>query len=73
MRGKITHRSLCTAEPISEHISVDDVVLCKVKGSHYLHLVKAKSGVRYFIGNNVGGTNGWITKKSIYGKLTRVE
>ena len=35
-----------------------DVVLCKVNGRHYLHLVKAIQGKRFQIGNNRGRING---------------
>jgi hypothetical protein len=48
---------------------VDDIVLCRVKGNQYLHLVKAIQGERFQIGNNRGGINGWITRRQIYGWL----
>ena len=44
-----------------------DIVLCKVKGNHYLHLVKAVGKKRVLIGNNHGHINGWT--KNIYGKV----
>lgn len=49
-------------------LAVDDVVLCKVRGKEYLHLVKAIDGDRFQIGNNKGHINGWIGKHGIYGK-----
>jgi hypothetical protein len=49
------------------------IVLCRVKGSDYLHLVKAIDGDRFLIGNNRGGINGWITGRAIFGRLVRVE
>ncbi len=64
---------LCTIEPVTlAAVSKDDVVLCRVKGAQYLHLVKqvAADG-RVLIGNNRGGTNGWT--RTVYGRLTRVE
>lgn len=74
MRGRVKNGALCTVEPISGEILVDDVVLCRVKGAQYLHLVKAKKGSeRFLIGNNIGGTNGWIGPSAIYGKLIRVD
>ncbi len=55
----------------------DDIVLCKVKGREYVHLVKAIKGEgdkrRFLIGNNKGGTNGWIGLSAIYGKVINVE
>ena len=46
-----------------------DIVLCKVRGNIYLHLVTAISGKNYKISNNHGHDNGWTRK--IYGKFVR--
>ena len=74
MKGKVESGQLCTVEPVSEeNIKKGDIVLCKVNGNEYLHLVKAIQGKRYQIGNNLGHINGWIKFNSIYGKLTKVE
>ena len=74
MSGKIESGQLCTVEPIvSETLEVGDIVLCKVNGSEYLHLVKAIQGPRFQIGNNRGRINGWITSNSIFGRCVRVE
>lgn len=75
MSGKIESGQLCTVEPIEDPntLQVGDIVLCKVHGSQYLHLIKAVQGKRFQIGNNRGRINGWITVGSIYGKLMRVE
>lgn len=74
MTGKIESGQLCTVEPVDpETIEVGDIVLCKVNGSEYLHLVKAKQGPRFQIGNNRGRINGWITANSIFGRCIRVE
>ena len=74
MLGKIESGQLCTVEPIvSETLEVGDIVLCKVNGSEYLHLVKAIQGPRFQIGNNRGRINGWITSNSIFGRCVRVE
>ncbi|MGE3805227.1 MAG: hypothetical protein AB7K24_11195 [Gemmataceae bacterium] len=74
MQGKIASGQLCTVEPVDpETLEVGDIVLCKVNGSQYLHLVKAIQGKRFQIGNNRGRINGWIGANSIYGKCTRVE
>ena len=64
MTGKVNDGQLCTVEPIgSQAIAVGDIVLCRVKGNQYLHLVKAIQGERYQIGNNRGGINGWIRRE----------
>lgn len=34
-------------------------MLCSVHGRQYLHLIKAKRGEQYQIGNNHGRINGW--------------
>jgi len=72
MKGKVDSGQLCTVEPVTE-VFKNDIVLCKVNGSQYLHIVKAVQGNRYQIGNNNGRINGWISKNSIYGKLIAVE
>jgi hypothetical protein len=54
-----------TVEPTGSHqVQPGDVVLCRVHGQHYLHLVKAVQGDRHLIGNNRGGINGWVNRRS---------
>ncbi|MEP3891052.1 MAG: hypothetical protein ABJN69_11345 [Hellea sp.] len=73
MTGIIKSGQLCTVEPcVIETLEVGDVVLCKVRGNQYLHLIKAKKGKQLQIGNNRGGINGWITGSNIYGKLVSI-
>jgi len=72
MKGKIESGQLCTVEPVKGELEVGDIVLCKVGGSQYLHLIKAIQGQRYQIGNNRGGINGWIGMNSIFGKLVEI-
>jgi len=75
MKGKIDNGSLCTVVPIEDHgeLRAGDIVLCKVRGAEYLHLVRAIQGQRFQIGNNRGGINGWIGPSSVYGKCVAVE
>jgi hypothetical protein len=73
MRGKVESGELCTVIPAPEALEVGDVVLCKVHGREYLHLIKARQGDRYLIGNNRGRTNGWVSRNAIFGKCIRVE
>jgi hypothetical protein len=75
MKGKIESGQLCTVEPIIDFETLEkgDIVLCKVNGSEYLHLIKAIQGSRYQIGNNRGRINGWIGSNAIFGRCTRVE
>jgi hypothetical protein len=74
MSGKINSGQLCTVAPVDPAIlEVGDIVLCKVNGRQYLHLVKAIQGNRFQIGNNRGRINGWISQNGVYGKCTRIE
>jgi hypothetical protein len=73
MRGKIESGQLCTVVPTTDVLHVGDIVLCKVNGQQYLHLIKAVQGDRYQIGNNRGRVNGWVSRNCIYGKCVRVE
>ena len=50
-----------------------DIVLGKVNGNEYLHLIKDVQGSRFQIGNNRGRINGWIGHNSIFGKCVKVE
>lgn len=60
--------------PVTEDTVLEkkDIVLCKVKGHYYLHLIWAIRGNQYLIGNNHGHANGWITRNSIFGKVTKI-
>ena len=74
MSGKISSGQLCTVVPVDPAtLEVGDIVLCKVNGRQYLHLVKAIQGNRYQIGNNRGRINGWTSPHGIYGRCTRIE
>ncbi|MBS1806527.1 MAG: hypothetical protein JST28_24545 [Acidobacteria bacterium] len=74
MKGRIDSGQLCTVVPVDvSTIEVNDIVLCKVHGSEYLHLVKAISGSRFQIGNNRGGINGWVGPNAIFGKCVSIQ
>jgi len=66
----IKSKQAVLVEPIKlQDCEVDDVVLCKVKGKIYLHLIKAKDKKRGLqICNKKGLINGWT--KKVYGKLS---
>ena len=55
-----------------------DIVLCRVDGNDYLHLIKgirnnkSKYHIQYQIGNNRGGLNGWTGKDNIFGICTKI-
>jgi len=56
-----------------EKLKRGDIVLCKVNGKQYLHLVLSVDNDKHRaqIGNNKGRVNGWT--HNIYGKLVKVE
>jgi hypothetical protein len=73
MSGKIESGQLCTVAPVDPAtVEVGDIVLCKVNGREYLHLVKAIQGKRFQIGNNRGRINGWVSANSIFGRCIAV-
>lgn len=69
MKGKVESGQLVTVAPLDSSPAKGDVVLCAVRGKHYLHLVKAVRGNRYQIGNNKGRVNGWIGSDAVYGRM----
>lgn len=76
MAGKVNDGQLVTvvgpAHFCFKDLEVGDVVLCKVNGRQFLHLVKAiGADGRYQIGNNKGHINGWTNQ--IYGVVIKVE
>ncbi|HLJ87905.1 MAG TPA: S24/S26 family peptidase [Candidatus Angelobacter sp.] len=73
MSGKVESGQLVTVEPVLHRdIKVGSIVLCKVNGAQYLHLVKAISGDRIQIGNNRGRINGWTNRRNIFGLVTKI-
>lgn len=78
MRPRVESGATVTLAPYDEgeEPAEDDIVLVKVKGVIYLHLVKAVRGSasirQYQIGNNRGGINGWVSRKAVYGKAVEI-
>ena len=74
MKGKVNDGDHVTVEPCDPStLAVGDIVLVRVHGNDYLHLVKDMDKERFQIGNNRGGINGWVGPHCIYGKATKVE
>lgn len=67
-------RQAVMCEPVFENteLSKRDIVLCKVKGRYYLHLIHAIRDGQYLIGNNHGHMNGWVSKGSIFGRVVEI-
>lgn len=73
MTGKIESGQLCTVSPDLTNLIVGDIVLCKVNGSQYIHLISSIKDGKFQVSNNKGRINGWIELKSIFGKCIKVE
>ncbi len=75
MEPIIKSGDLCIVVPVADEndLNVGDIVLCKVNGKQYLHLIKEIKEGQFLIGNNKGNFNGWIFSKNIFGKLIKVE
>lgn len=74
MKGRVNDGDLVTLQPCQpDDLAVGDIVLARVHGTDYLHLVKAIGAGRFLIGNNRGGTNGWIGANALFGKALTVE
>lgn len=74
MTPLIKSGDLCTVSPVADRqLQRRDIVLCKVAGNQYLHLISAIRGDEIQISNNHGRVNGWTSRDKIYGVLDRVE
>lgn len=76
MTPRIESGNLVTVDSVVDEFELDvgDIVLCKVRGKIYLHLIsKIGEDGRYMISNNHGHDNGWTTRDKIYGIVTTVE
>lgn len=74
MTGRVNDGDLVTLEPCDRRtLKVGDIVLVRVRGQDYLHLIKAVNKGRFLIGNNRGRINGWVRRNCIYGIVTKVE
>jgi SOS-response transcriptional repressor LexA len=73
MTGKIDSGQLVTVAPLGERApKPGDIVLCKVNGTQYLHLVKAVPGSVFRSATTEEKINGWTSKRSIFGIVTAV-
>lgn len=74
MKPKVHDGDLVTLEPCDpKQLEVGSIVLVRVGGNDYLHLIKAIDGSRFQIGNNRGRINGWVGAAAIYGRAVKVE
>lgn len=73
MTGRVSSGQLCTISPLDREPQKGDIVLCKVRGAQYLHLVTAVKPDQFQISNNHGHVNGWTPRKNVFGLLIKVE
>jgi hypothetical protein len=75
MTPRVRSGDACELEPVNDPDALrrGDVVLVKVNGTVYLHLITALEKERVQIGNNHGRINGWTPKSNVYGRLRRID
>lgn len=74
MRPKVNDGDLVTLVPcLLADLAVGSIVLVRVGGNDYLHLVTAIDAQRVQIGNNRDRINGWVGPAAIYGRAVKVE
>lgn len=74
MTGKVNDGDSVTLAPCDpDTLNIGDVVLVRVHGRDYLHLIKAINQGRFLIGNNRGRINGWVGRHAIYGIAIEIE
>lgn len=67
-------RQAVICEPVTDEtvLSKKDIVLCKVNGRFYLHLIHAIKGDMFLIGNNHGHMNGWTPRRNVFDKVVEI-
>ncbi|WP_406278440.1 S26 family signal peptidase [Embleya sp. NBC_00896] len=72
----IRSRQLVTVAPVDPaHLEIGDIVLARVAGRVYLHLISALdvNRSRVQISNNRGRANGWTSQARVYGICVSVD
>ena len=67
-------RQAVICEPVTDEtiLSKKDIVLCKVNGRCYLHLIHGIRDDSFLIGNNHGHMNGWTNRRNVFGKVVEI-
>lgn len=74
MTPKIKSRQPVTLSPVDvDKVGPGDIVLVKVKGRYYTHIVVASDVDKVLIANNHGHVNGWAKRHNIYGIITHID
>ncbi len=71
MTPKLMSGEAVIMEPVNEDTVLEkgDIVLVKVNGKYYCHLISAIRKNSYQISNNHKHVNGWVSKSKIYGRM----
>lgn len=71
MTPKLMSGEAVIMEPVTDGtiLSKNDIVLVKVNGHYYCHLISAIRKNSYQISNNHKHVNGWVSRKNIYGRM----
>ena len=71
MTPKLKSGESVIMEPVIEEtiLKKGDIVLCKVNGNYYCHLISSIRGNSYQISNNHKHVNGWVSKNNIFGRM----
>jgi len=67
MTPLVKHNEIVTVRPLLEAPNRGDIVLARVNGRWYLHLVSALRKGQVQISNNHGHINGWTPLKNVVG------
>jgi phage repressor protein C with HTH and peptisase S24 domain len=63
--------TVTVAQVDSTVVKKNDIVLARVKGRLYLHLVSAVEKDRVQISNNKGHVNGWTSRAQVFGRVVK--
>ena len=71
MTPKLKSGETVIMEPVTSEtvLKRGDIVLVKVNGRYYCHLISAIKGNTFQISNNHKHVNGWVSRNKIYGKM----
>lgn len=75
MRPKVLDGASVTLAPIADPaaLKAGDIVLVRVGGAVYLHLVSACDRRRVQISNNRGRVNGWVARTKPFGIAVHID
>jgi len=74
MAPKISDRDYVTLAPCDPvTLQHDDIVLVRVHGQDYIHLIKGIKEGQVLVGNNKGHINGWTSIQNVFGKVVEIK